>query len=135
MEIIKRILGICKTKKPANPACWKYADNRVEVDLGLAGELDSPGGAIRLEGGNLGGVRILALHGENGAYHAYKNRCTHIGHRRIDPIPDEAKLRCCSVGKSTFDYEGKVISGPAKEPLTVLRTEIEDGRLVIRLED
>ena len=135
MEIIRRILGICKTKQPANPACWKYAGNRVEVDLGLAGELVSPGEAIRLEGEKHREGRILVVHGEDGQYYAFRNRCTHIGHRRIDTVPDEAKLRCCSVSKSTFDYEGKVVSGPAKDPLTVLPTEVRDGRLVIRLED
>ncbi|MBN2289244.1 MAG: Rieske 2Fe-2S domain-containing protein [Candidatus Glassbacteria bacterium] len=135
MEILKRILGICKTKRPANPDCWRYIKGRVEVDLGLAVELVSPGDAIRLEGGDLGKERILVVCGESGTYHAYRNRCTHVGHRRIDTLPGESLLRCCSVSKSTYDYDGKVVSGPAGEPLTVLPAELGDGRLVIRLED
>ena len=134
VEFIKRLLGICKTKQPANPDCWRYIKGRVEVDLGLACELIEPGDAIRLEGKKLGGERVLVLLGVDNEYHAFKNRCTYTGHRRIDPLPGEAKLRCCSVDKSTFDYKGNVVSGPAKEPLTVLPTEILDDRLVIRLE-
>jgi nitrite reductase/ring-hydroxylating ferredoxin subunit len=134
MGIIKRLFGICKTKKPVNPDCWRHVNGRVEVDLGLAGELVLPGDAIRLEGGDLGGEKILVLIGQDGEYRVYKNRCTHAGHRRIDPLPGEPLLRCCSVSKSTFDYEGKVVSGPTQEPLTVLDSEVADGKLVIRLD-
>ena len=134
MGIIKRILGICETKKPVNPGCWKHVDGRLEVDLGLAGELSLPGDAIRLEGGDLGREKILVIIGQDGEYRAYRNRCTHVGHRRIDPLHGEPLLRCCSVSKSTYDYQGRVVSGPANEPLTVLECEIVDERLVIKLD-
>jgi len=67
---------------------------------------------LRLEGKELT-ERILVVFGDDGQYYAFKNSCTHAG-RRLDPIPGTNKVQCCSVGKSTFDYEGKKQSGSAE---------------------
>jgi nitrite reductase/ring-hydroxylating ferredoxin subunit len=130
MGFFKRLFGICETEPPADEDCWTYADGKLEVVLDKAPELSMKGGAIRLEGPYLP-KRVLVVHGEDGQYHAFPNRCTHAGHRRIDPVPGEDKIRCCSVGKSTFDYSGQTISGSAKEPLEPLTLETERGKLVI----
>lgn len=130
MSIFKRLFGICATRLPVNAGCWTYADGKLEVSLDKAPELSQKGGAIRLEGPSLP-KRVLVVHGQDGAFHAFPNRCTHIGHRRIDPVPGEDKIRCCSVGKSTFDYSGQRISGSAKESLEPLALEADGGKLVI----
>lgn len=130
MGIFKRLFGICETKPPANPGCWTYADGKLEIVLDKAPELSQKGGAIRLEGPSLT-KRVLVVHGQDGQFHAFPNRCTHIGHRRIDPLPGQDKIRCCSVGKSTFDYSGKLISGSAKESLEPLALQSEGGKLII----
>ena len=130
MGFFKRLLGICATQLPANSECWTYVDGKLEVVLDKAPELSQKGGAIRLEGVSLP-KRVLVVHGQDGAFHAFPNRCTHVGHRRIDPVPGEDKIRCCSVGKSTFDYSGKLLSGSAKESLEPLALESEGGKLII----
>jgi nitrite reductase/ring-hydroxylating ferredoxin subunit len=130
MSIWKRILGISNTKPPAEAGCWTYGNGTLEVDLARVRELDRPGGAIRLEGGGLP-VRVLVVHGEKGKYYALKNKCTHFG-RRLDPLPGQPQIQCCSVNKSTFDYTGKKVSGPAKGPVTILPLEDKGGRLVIK---
>jgi nitrite reductase/ring-hydroxylating ferredoxin subunit len=130
MGIFKRLLGICATQLPANAGCWTYADGKLEVILDKAPELSRKGGAVRLEGPSLP-KRVLVVHGQDGRFHALPNRCTHIGHRRIDPVPGEEKIRCCSVGKSTFEYSGKRISGSAKESLQPLAVESDGSKLVI----
>ena len=132
MGILKRLLGICATRLPANSGCWTYADGKLEVILDKAPELSRKGGAVRLEGPSLP-KRVLVVHGQDGAFHAFPNRCTHIGHRRIDPVPGEDKIRCCSVGKSTFEYSGKLISGSAKESLEPLALESDGSKLVISI--
>jgi len=132
MGILKRLLGICSTQVPANSGCWTYADGKLEVILDKAPELSQKGGAVRLEGPSLP-KRVLVLHGQDGAFHAFPNRCTHIGHRRVDPVPGEDKIRCCSVGKSTFEYSGKLISGSAKESLEPLALESDGSKLVISI--
>jgi len=131
MGFLKRLLGICSTRQPANAACWSYADGKVHVELSEAPELEAPEGAIRLEGKGLPD-RILVVRGPDGQLYAFKNRCTHMG-RRIDPLSDSEKLQCCSVNKSTYDYSGLVMSGPTTDNLTKYPTVIQDNRLTVSL--
>jgi Rieske Fe-S protein len=129
----KQLLGICETKTPQDPGCWKLSHNMVEIDLSRVPELSQSGSAIRLESDGLP-VRILVVHADGDNFHAFKNRCTHYsGGRRIDPVPGKPLIRCCSIGKATFDYEGKVISGPAKEPLPKYAVVIRENKLYITL--
>ena len=132
MGIFKRILGICETKPPEDSGCWKYSQGKVEIELAREPRLSNRDGAIRLEGKQLP-EKILLLQGNDGKFYAFKNKCTHMG-RRIDPLTGTASLRCCSVSKSTFDYTGKVISGPAKGPLLPLKVETKKGILTILLD-
>ena len=41
----------------------------------------------------------------------------------------------CKCHKSAFTLSGKVMGGPAPEPLTVFRSKIKDGRLLIKMGD
>ena len=129
MGILKKIFGICETKKPEDPGCWIISGGLVEIDLKRAGELSARGGAIRLEGKGLVD-RILVIRGENGLFYAYKNKCTHMG-RRIDPVSGSQYIRCCSVMGSRFGTTGEVISGPAKGALKIFEVKIEDNKLNI----
>lgn len=131
MEILKRIFGICRTPMPQNQDAWQYADGVVTVDLNRMPELAAPGGAARLEGKGLP-ERVLLVHGNDGAYHAFRNRCTHMG-RRIDPLPDTDRLRCCSVSRSTFDYAGEPLEGPAGNSITAFPVTAAEGRLTVSL--
>jgi nitrite reductase/ring-hydroxylating ferredoxin subunit len=131
MGFFSRLLGISRTAVPANPRCWRYGDGQVIVDLGACSELASKGGAVRLEGNNLP-IRVLVVHGEDGGYHAFHNRCSHAG-RRLDALPGQPRLECCSVGKSTFEYDGSKVSGSAKGPASALPVTEQNGRLYINL--
>ena len=131
MGFLKRVLGICRTRPPADPDCWKPGDGKIEVDLAQAAELGEPGGAMRLEGSGLAD-RVLVLKAEDGAYHAFINKCTHAG-RRLDPLPGEALVECCSVGKSRFDYAGERLAGSAKKAIKPLQVEGQTGKLIISL--
>ncbi len=129
MGILKKIFGICETKRPEDPGCWIISGGRVEIDLKSAGELSERGGAIRLEGKGLAD-RILVIRGENGLFYAYKNKCTHMG-RRIDPVSGSQYIRCCSVMGSRFGITGEVVSGPAKGALKIFEVKIVDNKLYI----
>ena len=61
-----------------------------------------------------------------------RNQCAHAK-RRLDPVPGAEQVQCCSVGKSKFDYEGKVISGMAGGDVRTYPLNVEDGKLVITL--
>lgn len=129
MKFFKMLFGICETVSPANEGCWNFSDGKIEVQLNRVPELEEKGGAIRLEG-NGSPERVLIIHGRDGQFRAYKNRCTHFG-RRIDTYDETKLLRCCSISKSTFDYEGNVVSGAAKKPLTQYKVEHKDGKLTV----
>jgi len=129
MGILKKIFGICETKKPKDPGCWTFSEGRVEIDLNRAGELSMPYRSIRLEGKGLDG-RILIIRDDTGKFHAYRNKCTHMG-RRIDPVPESSDLRCCSVMGSAFNVKGEIISGPAKNNLKQYETVTQGSILSV----
>jgi nitrite reductase/ring-hydroxylating ferredoxin subunit len=133
MGILSRIFGICKTKPPADPSCWQLSGDTVEIDLTRAPELTSKGTAVRLEGNGLPN-RVLLVHGNDGHIHAFHNKCTHAG-RRIDPLPGEDKVECCSVGKTTWDYQGALISGSGKKDLARFDVQREGDKVTVRLPD
>jgi len=132
MGLFKRILGICETRPPADAGCWSFADGKIEITLARAAELAQPGGAIRLEGRSLP-RRVLVFHGDDGRYHALPNRCTHVGHRRLDVLPGQGKIRCCSIGQSEFDYAGGRLAGSAKTSIVPLAVEVDGERLIVAL--
>lgn len=131
-SLFHRLLGIPATTKPLDPDCWTYSDGKVTVDLKRASELQKPGGAITLKGRGLP-ERLLVLFGEDGQYHAFQNRCTHMGHRRLDPVPGTHTVQCCSVSKSTYDFEGNKVYGPTPKPIRTYLTDTEGDRLMVTI--
>ena len=131
-NIFQRILGICATKPPVDDSCWSYENGKLTVDLSRTPELSQPNGAIRLEKtGNLP-ERVLVFKDTDDQYHAFRNQCPHAK-RRLDPFPGTPKVQCCSIGKSTFDYDGKVLSGMAGGDVRTYPVSLEDGKLIIKL--
>jgi len=131
-SIFQRLFGTPATSKPQAPDCWTYADGKLTINLKKALELKKPGGALRFEGGDLP-ERVLVVFGADKKYRAFKNRCTHIGHRRLDPVPGTNTVQCCSVNKSTYGIDGKKIYGPAPKPITPYPTAVKGDRLVVTI--
>jgi len=130
-NIFQRFLGICATPPPQNGHCWSYAEGQIIVDLARAPELEQPGSGLRLESRDCP-ERVLVIYGDDCLFHAFSNRCGHAG-RRLDPVPGEEKIRCCSVNKTSYDYKGKIMAGPAKGPVTSYPVEVQDGKLIISI--
>ena len=103
----------------------------VEIDLPKGPELHWKGTAIRLEGNGLPN-RLLVVRNGDDQYRAFENRCTHYG-RRLDPLPGQPFLQCCSIGKSTFDFSGSIISGSGKGPVKSYPVEKNGGMLLVSL--
>lgn len=106
-------------------------EHTLVLALDRAPELLLRGGALRLESERLPD-RVLVVHGVDGVYRAYRNHCA-CGGFRVDPVPSEEKIRCCTLMQSTFDYEGRRLSGSAKKDLDVLPVEKTEGTLRIDL--
>ena len=127
----QRFLGISATRPAADPGSFHHEDGRITVDLDRVPELAEPGSAIRIESPDLPD-RYLVLHGDDGVFHAFQNRCMHMG-RRLDPVPGAGTVQCCSVSKTTYDYAGNVVRGPARKGLEVCTVLVEGRTLIIKV--
>jgi nitrite reductase/ring-hydroxylating ferredoxin subunit len=97
---------------PSQADCFEVDGDRLTIQLDLAPELASPGGCLRLVSDSLPD-RLLVVHGHDGAFHVYANHCA-CGGFHIDPVPGQPLIRCCTPARSTYDYAGEPVSGPAK---------------------
>jgi nitrite reductase/ring-hydroxylating ferredoxin subunit len=131
LSFLDRLQGIPLTELPQFEGAWTQEGDSLMLDLTKLPELDSLGGAVRIEGQVLP-EPILVVLGEDGNYYAFKNACTHGG-RMIDPVAGTMTLECCSASRSTYDYQGNVLSGPAEGPLTSFPLENQDDKLIIDL--
>jgi nitrite reductase/ring-hydroxylating ferredoxin subunit len=132
-DIFQHLFRLPATPRPAMPGCWQYLEGKLVIDLDAAPELQQAGGALRFEGGNLP-RRVLVVHGEDGHFRAFDNRCTHFGHRRLDPVPGTQTIQCCSLNKSTYDITtGEKIHGPAPKPVATYPAVSDGVRVVVQL--
>jgi nitrite reductase/ring-hydroxylating ferredoxin subunit len=131
MSIFKAIFGICETKELDSPS-WRMDGGRVVVKLEDAPELNEKDGAVFFKGGELA-KPILLVRVDDDSILAFANRCSHLLGRKVDPMPGKSRLRCCSLGHSEYGYDGKVLKGPANEPLKMYAAEINNGEIVVTL--
>jgi len=127
-DFLKALAGICETK-PLGQSYWQLEGKRVRVRVTDVQELQKSGGAVYLRGKGLD-TPILIVRSDDESYHCFSNRCTHMG-RRLDPFKGEPAVRCCSVMHSTFDHQGRKLSGPAKKSIPTYSSRMEDDQLVI----
>ncbi len=130
-NIFQRIFGIPATQPPAEAGGWVYKDGKLTIDLNRTPELSEPWGAIQLENGDIP-VKVLIFQDGEGGYRAFRNHCEHAG-RKLDPVPGTETVQCCSIGKSAYDYDGKVLSGSSEKPITQYTVKLENGKLEIQL--
>lgn len=126
----KSVFGICRTPE-LDPEIWVLEGSSVKLQVSKVSELQNPYGAVYLDSKGLD-TPVLIVRGEEDNYFAFSNRCTHAG-RKLDPVPGKSVLRCCSVSHATFDYQGKVLDGPAKEAITAYRVELKEDELIVYL--
>ncbi len=128
-DLFDRLLGISDTPLLDDPDAWTYADHTLTLALDRIPDLAEPGSAVQLDTESVP-EPLLIVHGVDGAYYVYVNKCPH-GSRKIDPYKGD--LRCTSISRSTFDYAGTVLSGPADSPLTTYTVELAGDSLVVTL--
>lgn len=104
------------------------------LDLSKNPALKTPGGSVKLSAKNNAafGTKILVLCSESGIYKAVPNKCTHGG-MELEYKHAEKHIRCVSFGKSQFDLTGKVLKGPAPNPLKLYSVAMKEDKLFIAL--
>jgi len=132
LTFFDRLLGRPLTQPPTIEQAWSYSDGKLTLELAKLPEIESLGSAVRVEGDVLP-EPVLVVLGDDGNFYSFLNACTHAG-RMIDPVAGSMTLECCSISKSTYDYEGKVISGPAEETLRSFPLSTDGNQLVIEVD-
>ena len=104
-------------------------DGALRLSLVQYPELRADGGSLKvIPKGSTEPIYVLAL--GNRRYAAVSPICTHLG---CTVEIEQARLVCPCHG-STYDREGKVLRGPAEEPLATYRAGVTaDDILVIEL--
>lgn len=129
-NILKRLFCLSMSPRPRDSGCHAVQGDQLMLDLSRAPELNEKGGALRLESADLPD-RVLVVHGPDGGFHAYRNRCA-CGGFRIDPVPGEGKVRCVTPMQSTYDgAAGKPLTKMVERSVDVLPVEESGSRLVI----
>lgn len=128
-DFFDRLQGISDTPMLDDPDAWRYAGNTLTLALDRIPDLAAAGSAVQLDDDAVP-EPLLIVHGADDAYYVYVNKCPH-GKRKIDPV--SGKLECTSLSKSTFDYSGAVLSGPAETALTTYTVAQNGTELVVTL--
>ncbi len=128
-DFIDRVRGKSDTPVLDDPTAWEYADPTLTLALASIPDLAEPGHAVQLDDDTLP-EPLLILHGTDDEYYVFVNKCPHAK-RKIDPLGD--KLECTSISQSSFDYTGKVLSGPADSPLTSYEVVHDGEQLIVTL--
>ena len=125
--------GISRTPGIMSDA-WEFDGNSLVVDLDKADSLRKPGGAGKLSiGDKVNGdeTKVIIIHYKENEYKAFADCCTH-GCRELNYLQDKQQLQCSSFGKSAFALSGKVLKGPAEDPLTTYSLQKTDDKITIK---
>ncbi len=128
------IRGVSKTPGILSDA-WEFDGNSLVVDLDKADSLRKPGGAGKLNIGdkvNRDETKVIIIHHKENEYKAFADCCTH-GCRELNYLHDKEQLECSSFGKSAFKLTGKVITGPAEDPLKTYSLIKTDDKIIIKI--
>lgn len=104
---------------------------QIVIPLAKHPQLAKPGGLMRVEGKD-GDARLVVIRRADGSLVALSMECTHWG-CDVDWLADKAELECPCHG-SRFDADGKVLEGPADEPLPAYPVSEADGIVTVGLE-
>jgi nitrite reductase/ring-hydroxylating ferredoxin subunit len=86
----------------------------------------------RMTGVQASGKEILIARA-NGRFHALGNLCTHQGCRLSNGKIWGGRIRCPCHGSMFDPATGKVLQGPAENPVPVFHIKVENGQIWVDL--
>lgn len=107
----------------------QVSDGKLVVDITQYPELAVAGGAILVSITGNGDALILTRTSDTG-FRALSPICTHLG---CEVRPTRFGFRCPCHG-SAYDHNGRVVNGPANEPLSVYPVTVEGTRVEITIQ-
>jgi Rieske Fe-S protein len=123
-----------RTQEPVvSQTAYLITGDSVLLDLSAVSGLQEVGGAATIEDDRLPTYLVIARP-EADSYIVASSRCTHMG-RALAYNHEKRVFRCSSLGKSEFDLDGLVLSGPAGRDLRIYATERDGAKLRIQLGD
>ncbi len=111
-----------------NPPPGESDDKTKVTSLEVCKLADLPKGTGR--NFRFGSFPALIIHTEDGQLHAFKAICTHLG-CTVQFRDDKQVIFCACHGGQYDAHSGKNISGPPPKPLTALKAEISDGKIIV----
>lgn len=93
-------------------------------------QLEQPGGSLRIQPAGQTGVLYVMMQ-EDGTFAVLSSICTHLQ----CTVNMQGQQLVCPCHGSTFDRAGRVLRGPAAEPLQRHASTVNDGVLIIRFQE
>lgn len=93
---------------------FRFEGGTLILDLAQTPSLTPIGGAVIIKSALRDS--IIVVQESEGVFYALANKCSHRS-KELDYQAAQNRLRCASLGHSTFDLKGNVLSGPAKKPI------------------
>jgi cytochrome b6-f complex iron-sulfur subunit len=77
-----------------------------------------------------GSIPAILTHTREGEFHAFSAVCSHLG-CTVQFNPDAERITCACHGGQYDPTTGKNLAGPPPKPLTSLKAEVKDGKVVV----
>lgn len=111
-------------------AAFYVKDNEITIDISKIPSFQNENAASKLTVHHQGKKQKLLIVKLKKEFQVFADNCTHGG-RELNFDPNGLRLQCSSFGHSTFDLNGQVTKGPAKEKLTEYSCELIDQKLIV----
>ncbi len=113
---------LCPSSQDEEDAASKVSS----LDIGKVSDFPSGSG----KNFKFGSTPALIIHGKDGQFHAFKAVCTHLG-CTVQYRKEKNNIWCACHGGAYDPDSGKNIAGPPPKPLSPLKVDIVNERIII----
>jgi len=103
----------------------------IVIDIGKAPDLLTEGNAVKIIDSRIKEAIIIANTGQN-AFTVLSIACPHNGFE-VEYKHDQKIFKCISVSRAEFAFDGQVLNGPPRKPLTSYPIRRQDDKLIVSI--
>jgi nitrite reductase/ring-hydroxylating ferredoxin subunit len=115
------------------PESLAIGDAHLIIDLAKAVCLAQEGSAAEIVDKEKS-IEMIVIHAGKDEYYALSRLCPHAW-RTLGYIRTRRVLMCCNANHSIFDLQGRIVKGPAEQPLTSYPVQLSSGKLLVQLRE